>query len=124
MAAQTFDLTGERKITQGETYKVRVRMSSPTLDLSAGTVRAQIRRKYSDSDALCSFTVAMGTDLTGRYADLTLSDTTTGALPVSVALDYQKRSTFYTWDLFLDLADRKICLVEGDAEVNPRVTRT
>lgn len=122
--AATLDLTGKYRIEQGADYTMRLRPSSLTLNFTGSTARAQIRKKFSDLAILATFTATNGTDGTGFYIDLALTDDKTAAIPVNSASSAAKRSTLYCYDVEIVLSDGLVIrLIEGQVEVSPEVTK-
>ena len=120
MAASVYNI----KIEQGTTYSLRLRLTSTTLNFIGATTSGQIRKTYSDPTILASFTCTPGTDITGDYVDIQLTPVQTSAIPVASAKDYKFKSTFYTYDVEIQILNGpKIRLLQGSVEVIPEVTK-
>lgn len=99
-------------IAQGATHQVRFRWSygGEPVDLSAATVRAQVRHRFQ-SPVLASFTCTGSDD---GHVLATLSPAITTAL---VAAEHR-------WDLEVAWPDGDVCrLLMGSCVVSPEVTR-
>lgn len=112
------------KINQGETYSLRLRLSSPNVSLVGATGRGQIRSKFTDAAPVATFTVSVGTDSDGDYILATMAATVTAAIPLTVT-GPDRRTERFAYDIEVVLSDTTtvIRVVEGIAEVSPEATK-
>jgi hypothetical protein len=121
MSAASLDIIVE----QGTTFKREVTLSDgmTPLDLSSWTLRGQIRKKYSDTDIVASFTFEKNTPSTDGVFRFILSDTITSSIQVDPASSVSKKTTKYVYDIEADTGSEIIRLLEGICSVSPEVTR-
>ena len=104
-------------IDAGADYNTTVTVTDGTgavYDLTGYTAAAQIRKIYESSAATVSFTVAFASDRTTGQLDLTLTGAQTAAVTAGR----------YVYDLLItSSAGAKTRVVEGIAQINPRVTQ-
>lgn len=115
MRAGKFDITVE----QGATFSLAVQpknQDGTALDLTGATIKAQIKKTYSESSPVASFEFS----ITSNVITLTMSAENTSLLPVDPASDFQIKPTRFMWFLEVALADRTIRLLEGVCSVIPR----
>jgi hypothetical protein len=111
MSAATRHLTLEQGATYTESFAVS--QSAAAVNLTGGTIAAQIRAGYDDAAAVASFTPAI-TNAAGGLFTLALSAAATAALSART----------YVYDVTLTRADATVLrLVQGTVTVSPRVTR-
>jgi len=103
-------------VDQGATFAKNLTVTTngtTAYDISALTLRAQMRTSYASSTLTAEFTTALVTATSGIYS-LTLSDTQTKAIS----------SGRYVYDVMLTLADSTVEVVHsGIVTVNPRATK-
>jgi hypothetical protein len=101
-------------IDQGSTFAATVTVEAPnglTFDLTGYTARGQIRKTYTSTTAV-SFITSIPAPTTGEI-DLSLSATTTAGL----------KPGRYQFDIEITMGSTVQRVIEGQVEVNPRVTR-
>lgn len=101
-AAGVFNLTGDYAIQQGATWELAVVVytSAGVLrDLSAATITAKIRRKFSDAASLVDMTVT-AVDLANGSFKLSLTAVQTAALTISSSAvnQDQREVSLGVWD--------------------------
>jgi hypothetical protein len=111
MSAAVRDLTLEQGATYAEAFAVS--QGGVAVNLTGGTIAAQLRVGYDDATAVASCTPAI-TNAAGGLFTLTLSAAATAALSARA----------YVYDVTLTRADATVLrLVQGTVTVSPRVTR-
>ena len=104
-------------IDAGADYTSTVTVTDGTgsaYDLTGYTAAAQIRKTYESSSATVSFTVAFASDRTTGQLDLTLTGAQTSAVTAGR----------YVYDLLITSSAGALTrVVEGIAQINPRVTQ-
>ena len=104
-------------IDSGADYTSTVTVTDGTgsaYDLTGYTAAAQIRKTYESSAATVSFTVAFNADRTTGQLDLTLTGAQTAAVTAGR----------YVYDLLITSGAGALTrVVEGIAQINPRVTQ-
>ena len=104
-------------IDSGADYTSTVTVTDGTgsaYDLTGFTAAAQIRKTYESSAATVSFTVAFNADRTTGQLDLTLTGAQTAAVTAGR----------YVYDLLITSSAGALTrVVEGIAQINPRVTQ-
>lgn len=124
MAAQTYNLTGTKRIDQGADYSMRIRPSSNVLEFAGATIRGQIRKKASDSVIVAEFDVSEEEDQDGVYFVLSIPADETAEIPVRGGSTHVKESSYFVYDIEAELEGGMIIrLIEGIVEVSPEVTK-
>ena len=104
-------------IDAGADYSTTVTVTDGTgavYDLTGFTAAAQIRKTYESSAATVAFTVAFASDRTTGQLDLTLTGAQTAAVTAGR----------YVYDLLITSSAGALTrVVEGIAQINPRVTQ-
>lgn len=117
MPASTLNLTDSYRIEQGSTYRLalEVRDSDENLlDLSAVTVKAQVRKTYNSSAALITFS-AEDIDAENGRVDLVATAEET---------EEAQAGEDYVWDCELHWADATVRrILEGTANITAEATK-
>lgn len=125
MSAGKYDLYIEQGATfvRSCTYKDQ---NGDPVDLTGRTLAAQIRRSYSDSTITQTITITVADQTIpanlGKFT-MTIPATSTAAIPVNPAIDFENYLTNYTWDLEISSAGVVDRLLQGTVYVSPEVTR-
>ncbi len=93
------------------------------IDLSSYTLRGKIKRKVSDTNALCSFTFTLANQGTnpGRFT-VSLTATQTASLPWNQDVYGAQKDTLVYYDIEAVLGAQVDRILQGTINLNPEVT--
>jgi hypothetical protein len=128
MAAGVFNLTGDYAIAQGSDLSLPIVLqvsSGVAWDLTAATIAAKIRRKFSDSVALQVLTVTVTDAVNGAFK-ITLTAAETAALSISTTAQNpnDRRVSLGVYDIEVTDAGIVTRVLEGTVELSQEATKT
>lgn len=123
MAAANLNILIEQGATFSRVLTIKDESGS-AIDLTGFSFAGQVRRRYSDSTVLGSFTFTILNQTTNKgQVSMVMSSTVTAAIPVDKSTDYTRKITYCTYDVEMNTGSEKDRILEGTAEISPEVTR-
>lgn len=123
MAAGTYNFTLEQGASFERVLTIRDSLDAP-IDLTGFVFSGQIRKKYSDTSVLASFSFTIldqGTD-TGKVR-MSMTAANTALIPVEKAESAEKKLTQYCYDVEMNTGSTVDRILEGVVSISPEVTR-
>lgn len=121
MPAAVHDIT----IEQGATFARQITMrqsNNEPMDLTGYIGRAMVRKQYSSTSPIATFTVTFAADRTTGVVTLTLSATQTAAIPAGESVDDPDSQN--VWDFELeDVSGVVMRVLKGACLIDPEATK-
>ena len=124
MGAGAYDI----RIDQGSTFRITIDIKDSTgagVSLTGASIAGKIKKKYTDKDALVSFTFTLANQTTnaGRFT-MSLTNTQTAALAVLPSSANDRPDTKYLYDVEVTWGSGEVeRIMQGFVLLSPEVTK-
>lgn len=123
MSAGTYDIVIEQGATFERTMTIKDSNDDP-IDLTGFTFTGQVRKTYSSSSIIISFTFEILNQVSNTgQVKMKLTSSQTSSIPVDKADNYEKKTTIYCYDVEMDTGSVVDRIIQGTASISPEVTR-